>query len=211
MLKKLINNGPLAVVRLADRSKLDGVLNALLEGGLMNIEITLTILGAVDIIGELVNSKNDKMIIGAGTVVTAKECELVVNAGAEFVVSPVMIPEVISITKKNGLLSMPGCMTPTEILTAWNWGADIVKVFPATSFGPKYFREVLAPFPYLKLMPTGGVSISNVEEWLNAGAVTVAVGSNLIDKKSVDESNFSAIKEKTIELMEIFKTKNNVS
>ena len=211
MLTKLINNGPLAVVRLADRSKLDGVLNALLEGGLMNIEITLTIPGAVDIIGELVKTKNEKMIIGAGTVVTAKECELVVNAGAEFVVSPVMIPEVISITKKNGLLSMPGCMTPTEILTAWNWGADIVKVFPATSFGPKYFREVLAPFPYLKLMPTGGVSISNVGEWLNAGAVTVAVGSNLIDKKSVEESNFSAIKEKTIELMEIFKTKNIVS
>lgn len=212
MLTEYINNGPVAVIRLTDRKKLDGVLNAVIEGGLRNLEITMTVPGAVDIIKDLSTVNNNKLIIGAGTITTLNECEAVINAGAEFIVSPILNTDIIAYTKVNGKISLPGCMTPTEILSAHNRGADIIKVFPATCFGPRYFRELLAPFPFLKLMPTGGVSIDNVAEWLEAGAVTVAIGSDLLDKKSLEDENYSAIYEKTIKLMKNYnETKNRLN
>ena len=200
MVEKLIENGPTAVIRLTDRKKIEKVLNAIIEGGLVNLEITLTVPGAKEIIKEL-SKTNNNIFVGAGTVTNIKECETVIEAGAEFVISPILDCEIISLTKNSGKISIPGCFTPTEILSAYNKGADIVKVFPATVLGPRYFREVLSPFPFLKLMPTGGVSIDNVGEWLSAGAVTVAIGSDLLDKKLIQEGNYNAIKEKTLRLI----------
>lgn len=203
ILKKLFK-GPIAVIRLTDRNKFDKVLNAVIEGGLRNIEITLTVPGAVEIIKELISTEKNDLVIGAGTVTTVKECEAVLEAGAQFVITPILNLDIITLTKNNNRISIPGCLTPTEILTAYKMGADIVKVFPATCFGPRYFKEILAPFPFLKLMPTGGVSIDNVEEWLSAGAATVAIGSDLIDKKLIEDGNYEAICQKTIKLITNF-------
>jgi 2-dehydro-3-deoxyphosphogluconate aldolase/(4S)-4-hydroxy-2-oxoglutarate aldolase len=115
-----------------------------------------------------------------------------------------MNPEVIATCKELEIPCMPGCYTPTEVIAGWKAGGDIIKVFPATTLGPRYFKDLLAPFPYLKLMPTGGVSINNVHEWVNAGALTVAIGGDLLDKKVIADENWDALTERAKTLTENF-------
>src|SRR5204862_199135 len=119
--------------------------------------------------------------------------EAAIEAGAEFVVSPAFDAEVVAMTLRHGKLSIPGALTPTEILRAWDAGADVVKVFPSTALGPQYFRDLLAPMPQLKLMPTGGVDIRNVGEWIKAGAVCVGAGSSMIPKDLMVRKDWKAI------------------
>ena len=182
-----------AVIRLDDAAKLRAVVDALAAGGVRVFEVTMTVPGAISQIEMLSRGLGGDVLIGAGTVTDGGTARLAIDAGASFVVSPVFRREILDACHNSGVAAMPGCFTPTEILDAWDAGADIVKVFPATSLGPTFIKDVRAPLPQLKLMPTGGVSVDNAAEWLRAGAVAVGVGSALIDAAAVRAGDFAAI------------------
>ena len=210
-LDALLSSGVVAVIRMKDPERLSKVVMAIREGGVKCIEITMTVPGAVDVIAALVKTAPPDVLVGAGTVTDRGTANDVVSAGARFVVSPVFRPDVVAVTKAAGAVAIPGCFTPTEILTAWEAGADIVKVFPATSLGPKYFKDIAGPFPDIRLMPTGGVTVDNVGEWVKAGAVAVGIGSDLLDKKAIDEGRYEVLTEKAARMVRNFvEAKNSV-
>lgn len=185
--------GVVAIVRLPDGDQIQEVAAALVAGGVRIFEITMTVPGAVEIIAALVASAGPGVVVGAGTVLDAPSASAVIEAGAAFVVSPVFSPEVVAVCRDAGRAVMPGCFSPTEIVAAWNAGADLVKVFPATSLGPAFFKDILAPLPTLRLMPTGGVTLENAGSWIKAGAVAIGVGSALVDRTAVRERRFDEI------------------
>jgi 2-dehydro-3-deoxyphosphogluconate aldolase/(4S)-4-hydroxy-2-oxoglutarate aldolase len=153
----------------------------------------MTVPGAVRLIEHLATNLPDDIIVGAGTVLDAATARDVIEAGVRFVVSPVFRRPVIAAAHDRGVAAMPGCFTPTEILDAWEAGADIVKVFPATALGPGFFTDLRGPLPQVRLMPTGGVTRDNAGDWIRAGAVAIGVGTALVDKKAVAEGRFEAI------------------
>jgi 2-dehydro-3-deoxyphosphogluconate aldolase/(4S)-4-hydroxy-2-oxoglutarate aldolase len=132
-------------------------------------------------------------LIGAGTVTDPETARLVIAAGAKFVVSPVFRPRLVEACHERDIAVMPGCFSPTEILAAWDLGADIVKIFPATSLGPGFIKDLRGPFPLIKVMPTGGVSRDNAADWIRAGAVAIGVGSAIVESKAIEKKNFAAI------------------
>jgi len=186
--------GIVAVIRMKDPNKLQAVVDAIAEGGIRALEITMTVPGAVDLIRDLAPRLPEGFILGAGTVLDAETVARVADAGARYVVSPVFRRSVIDACHARDLAAMPGCFTPTEILEAWDAGADIVKVFPATTLGPSYLKDVRAPLPQVKLMPTGGVTVENAGDWIRAGAVAVGVGTSLLDAKAIADGNFQVLK-----------------
>src|SRR5260221_186082 len=153
-----------------DPGRLPQVVAALAEGGVRVLEITMTVPGAVDLIRRTAPSLPAGFLMGAGTVLDVDTAHRVIDAGAQFLVSPTLNLDVIEVARQRDVPILPGCFSPTEILSAWNAGADIVKVFPATALGPSYLRDVHGPLPDVKLMPTGGVSIDNAGDWIRAGA-----------------------------------------
>ena len=185
--------GVVAVIRMKDPAKLRAVVDALIEGGVRALEVTMTVPGAVGLIRELAPLLPEGFLFGAGTVTNAETARDVIEAGAMFVVSPVFRPEVIAACHAQDVAAMPGCFSPTEILAAHEAGADIVKVFPATSLGPQFIRDVRAPLPQVKLMPTGGVSLDNAHDWIRAGAAAVGIGSALVDAKAIEDGRFDLI------------------
>jgi 2-dehydro-3-deoxyphosphogluconate aldolase / (4S)-4-hydroxy-2-oxoglutarate aldolase len=185
--------GVVAVIRLKDPAKLRAVVGALADGGVRALEVTMTVPRAVEMIRELAPTLPDGFLLGAGTVLDAATARAVIDAGATFVVGPVFRPEVISACHERGVPAMPGCFSPTEILAAHEAGADIVKVFPATMLGPQYIKDVRAPLPQVKLMPTGGVTLDNAGDWIRAGAVAVGIGSALVDTNAIEEGRFDVI------------------
>ena len=185
--------GVVAVIRMKDPAKLRAVFDALAEGGVKAIEVTMTVPGAVGLIGELAKSLPPGIVLGAGTVTDAATARAVIDAGARFIVSPVFRREVVAICLERAVVAAPGCFSPTEILDAHEMGADVVKVFPATALGPQYIKDLRAPMPQLRLMPTGGVTLDNAGDWIRAGAVAVGVGSALLDTKAIDEGRFDVI------------------
>jgi 2-dehydro-3-deoxyphosphogluconate aldolase/(4S)-4-hydroxy-2-oxoglutarate aldolase len=185
--------GVVAVIRLKDAGKLRGVIDALAKGGVRALELTMTIPGAVHLIREIAPTLPNDFLVGAGTVTDADTARAVIDAGAQFVVGPVLRPDIIRACHERDIPAIPGCFSPTEILTAHEAGADIVKVFPATMLGPQFIRDVRAPLPQVKLMPTGGVTLDNAGDWVRAGAVAVGVGSALVDVKAVDAGRFDVV------------------
>jgi 2-dehydro-3-deoxyphosphogluconate aldolase/(4S)-4-hydroxy-2-oxoglutarate aldolase len=175
--------GVVAVLRFGDARHLRPAAEALAAGGVVGLEVTLTTPGAVDAIRDLAADAAlaDRCVVGAGTVLDAGSARRAIDAGARFVVSPVLDVHVVALCREQGTAVLPGALTPTEILRAWDAGADAVKVFPSSAVGPGYFRDVLAPLPHVRLVPTGGVSLENVDAWVRAGAVAVGVGSSLAD------------------------------
>jgi 2-dehydro-3-deoxyphosphogluconate aldolase/(4S)-4-hydroxy-2-oxoglutarate aldolase len=145
------------------------------------------------LIEELASLLPHDVIVGAGTVLDERTAEAVIHAGAAFVVSPVLRTGVIETCRRHDVAVMPGCFTPTEILTAWQAGADIVKVFPATVLGPNFFKDLRGPLPEVQMMPTGGVTRANAGEWIRAGAVAIGVGTALVDQKIVAAGQFDMI------------------
>src|SRR5881392_1996103 len=176
-----------------DPAKLRAVVDAMAEGGVRALEVTMTVPRAVDMIRELAPTLPPGFLLGAGTVIDAATARAVIDAGASFVVSPVFRPDVVAACHERDVPAMPGCFTPTEILAAHECGADIIKVFPATALGPQYIKDVRAPLPQLKLMPTGGVTLDNAGDWIRAGAVAVGVGSALLDSAAIDSGRFEVI------------------
>jgi len=185
--------GVVAVIRLKDPAKLRAVVDALADGGVRALEVTMTVPRAVEMIRALAPTLPDGFLLGAGTVTDVATARAVIDAGATFVVGPVFRPDVIGACHERGVPAMPGCFSPTEILAAHEAGADIVKVFPATMLGPQYIRDVRAPLPQVKLMPTGGVTLDNAGDWIRAGAVAVGIGSALVDTKAIEEGRFDVI------------------
>jgi 2-dehydro-3-deoxyphosphogluconate aldolase/(4S)-4-hydroxy-2-oxoglutarate aldolase len=188
--------GVVAVIRLKDASALGAVVDALAAGGVRALEVTMTVPGAIELIREIAPSLPPDIVLGAGTVLDAETAQAAVEAGARYVVSPVFREEVLRVCHRFDVAALPGCFTPTEILGAWEAGADIVKVFPATALGPGYFRDLRGPFPELRLMPTGGVSLANAGEWIRAGAVAIGVGTALVDAEAVAARRFDEITER---------------
>src|SRR5580658_1167533 len=162
------------------------IVQAMIAGGVSVVEVTMTVPGAVELI-KVLKSEYPGLLIGSGTVTTAKEAAATIEAGAEFVVSPSFHPEVITTTHAFEKISIPGALTPTEVITAWRAGADYVKIFPCSAVGgASYLKALLAPFPELKLIPTGGVTVQTAEGFLLAGAKALGVGGDLVNLKAID-------------------------
>lgn len=188
--------GLIPVLRAKNIAQGRAVVDAMIAGGVTVVEVTMTVPGAVDLLKELKKAYGDKLLLGSGTVTTADQAQATIDAGAEFVVSPSTHPEVIATTKKNGKISCPGALTPTEAITAWNAGADYVKIFPCSAVGgASYLKALLAPFPFLKIIPTGGVTLQTAESFIKAGARALGVGSDLVNLAAVDAGKAETITE----------------
>lgn len=184
-----------AVIRASSRESLVPLAEALLAGGISCLEVTLSTPDALGGIADLRTRFGDQVLLGVGTVLDAALCQPAVDAGASFVVSPIFDPAIVEASKRAGAVAIPGAFTPTEIFRAWSAGADVVKVFPATTLGPGYFRDLLAPMPDLRLMPTGGVDASNVASWFQAGAFAVGVGGKLCHREAIIRGAWSELTE----------------
>ena len=186
-----------AIVRLDDLTAASDLAEALIAGGVSALEFTLTNPDAPSAIRSLrchsIALSQGKATVGMGSVRTLDEAKQAVDCGAQFVVSPITSVPILDYCKKNKIAVFPGAFTPTEIAMAWDAGADAVKVFPARSLGPSYIRDVLAPMPYLKLMPTGGIDLKNIHDYLNAGAIAVGIGSQLLDATAIRAGDWAAI------------------
>jgi 2-dehydro-3-deoxyphosphogluconate aldolase/(4S)-4-hydroxy-2-oxoglutarate aldolase len=193
ILKNMIDCGVVAVLRAKSSAELLDVSRALHEGGVTSIEVTMTTPGALKVIEEVSSKMSGQVTVGVGSVLDPETARAAILAGAEFVVGPVLREPVIEIAKRYSKVVIPGAFTPTEILSAWEAGADVVKVFPATAVGPKYFRDILGPLPQVRLSPTGGVTVENTGEFIRAGAVFVGAGTSLVDSKAVAEKRFGVI------------------
>jgi len=185
-------SGVIAVVRLPESTGLRGVAAALAAGGVAAVEITLTTPGALEAIAELASQGGD-CVIGAGTVLDEKDARNAIAAGARFVVSPTLDRSVVRYCKDRGVTCLPGAFTPTELLEAWRAGAPLVKLFPASALGPRYLREVLAPLPFLRVVPSGGVSLDNTGDWIRAGAAAVSVGGALVSGTLVRDQSWGEL------------------
>ena len=197
--------GIVAVVRFADPGPLVEVVRALAEGGVTVAEVTFTVPNAIDVIREARRQLGNRVLLGAGTVLDPETARAAFLAGAEFVVAPSLNVEVIRMCRRYDKLVMPGAFTPTEIVAAWEAGADIVKVFPAEIVGPPFFRAMKGPLPQVKLMPTGGVDLTTATEFLKAGAVCLGVGGQLVDPKAVAAGDFARITQLAKQYVDIVK------
>jgi 2-dehydro-3-deoxyphosphogluconate aldolase / (4S)-4-hydroxy-2-oxoglutarate aldolase len=205
IIQRIYDLGVVAVIRLQDVNKLSNVAEALCAGGVKAIEITMTVPNAVAMIRSLASSIPSDVLLGAGTVTDSQTAKDVIGAGAQFVVSPTLNMDMIKTCNAADIVVMPGCYTPTEIFAAWNAGADVIKLFPATSLGPRYLNDIAGPFPHIKMLPTGGVTVDNIGEWIAAGAVAVGIGSDLLDKKAIEQENYKALTERALRVSSNFK------
>ena len=186
--------GLIPVLRARSSGQAHAIVQAMLAGGVTVVEVTMTVPGAVDLIKELKQVYFGELLLGSGTVTTADEAQATIDAGAEFVVSPSLHPDVISVTKKNGKLSIPGALTPTEVITAWRAGSDFVKIFPCgTVGGAKYIKALKAPLPQVPMVPTGGVTLETAADFLRAGADALGIGGELISAAALKSGNVNAI------------------
>jgi 2-dehydro-3-deoxyphosphogluconate aldolase/(4S)-4-hydroxy-2-oxoglutarate aldolase len=204
-LQRVLDCGIVAVVRFTDPEPLVAVVEALAAGGVTVAEVTFTVPGALDVIRTAKRQLGDRVLLGAGTVLDPETARAAFLAGAEFVVAPGLNLDVIRLCRRYDKLVMPGAFTPTEVLTAWEAGADVVKVFPADVVGPAFFKALRGPLPQVKLMPTGGVDLSTAAEFLKAGAVCLGVGGQLVDPKVIAARDFGRITHTASQYVEIVK------
>lgn len=184
-LTRVLTAGVVAIVRNPDSSAIVEVSEALVEGGIDVLEITLTVPNALEVIAAVKRRVGDRTLIGAGTVLDPETARSAILAGAEFIVSPVVNFDVIKLCHRYDKLVMPGAFTPTEILTAWDAGADVIKLFPAEVVGPAYLKALGGPLPQVRCLPTGGVNLETIHRWLEAGAAAVGLGSSLVEPAAV--------------------------
>ncbi len=182
--------GLVPVLRAPSEDAGNALVEAMIAGGVTVIEVTMTVPGAVDLLRSLKKKYGSKVLLGSGTVTSAANAAATIEAGAEFVVSPSLHPDVIAKTKELGKVSIPGALTPTEVITAWNAGADYVKIFPCSAVGgASYLKALLAPFPHLQLIPTGGVTQQTAADFLKAGARALGVGADLVNAKAIADGH----------------------
>src|SRR6185437_6876680 len=196
MMQRIREIGLVPVLRATSAKEAMTIADAIIAGGVTVLEITMTVPGAIQVIEQLVQHHGDKLLVGAGTVLDAETARGCLLAGAQFVVSPALDVRTIELCRRYGVPVMPGALTPTEIVTAWQAGADVVKVFPCSALGgAKYLKALQGPLPQIQLIPTGGVSLSTAEEFLAAGAFALGVGGDLVDAKAAREGRTSVITE----------------
>jgi 2-dehydro-3-deoxyphosphogluconate aldolase/(4S)-4-hydroxy-2-oxoglutarate aldolase len=194
-LKRILDGGIVAVVRSESSESLLRVVQALADGGVTAAEITFTVPDAVEVIRQVRKDIGDAIVLGAGTVLDPETARAALLAGAEYIVAPTVNVEVIRLCRRYDKAVMPGAFTPTEVLTAWEAGADIVKVFPADVGGPPYLKAVRGPLPQIRLMPTGGVDLTTAEAFLKAGACCLGVGGQLVEPKAIAAGDFGRIRD----------------
>lgn len=192
-LEKIVQSGVVGVIRANSARELLDVALALNEGGVKALEITMTSPGALETIKEAALKIGDRAIIGVGSVLDAETARAAILAGAEFVVSPIFKPDIVAMCRRYNKISIPGAFTPTEIVAAWEAGADVVKIFPATKLGPGFIKDLKGPLPQIRVTPTGGVSLDNTGDFIRAGASFVGVGGALVDKKLVGAKDWSGL------------------
>jgi 2-dehydro-3-deoxyphosphogluconate aldolase/(4S)-4-hydroxy-2-oxoglutarate aldolase len=184
-ISRMIGSGVVAVLRAPSGEVLTDVAEALLAGGVEAIEVTFTVPGAHRVIEEVADRLGDKVLLGAGTVLDSQTARVALLAGAEFIVAPTVNLDVIRLCQRYDKAVVPGALTPTEVLTAWESGADIVKVFPSDLTGPKYLKALHGPLPQVRLLPTGGVNLQTAADFLRAGACALGIGTALVEPKAV--------------------------
>jgi 2-dehydro-3-deoxyphosphogluconate aldolase / (4S)-4-hydroxy-2-oxoglutarate aldolase len=195
-LAKILEEGVVPVIRVSSAAAAFEVAKAIHEGGISVIEVTMTVPGAMDVIKEVSQKFGKELLLGAGTILDPETARAALLNGARFLVTPTLNLDVIKMCNRYSAVVIPGALTPTEILTAWEAGADLVKVFPIAQVGgPAYIRAIQGPLPHIPLVPTGGVNLQNAGEFIKAGAAAIAAGGELVDKKAVAEKNFSVIVE----------------
>lgn len=193
-LDRVLNCGIVAIIRASSGEQLVKVARALYEGGVDVIEVTFTVPNVLEILQAVRKDLGDKILLGAGTVLDPETCRAALLAGAEFIVSPTVNVDVIKMCNRYDKLMMPGAFTPTEVLTAWEAGGDVIKIFPGEIGGPNYLKALHGPLPQVRIMPTGGVDLETLPSFFKAGACAVGVGSNLVEKKAVETGDMERIR-----------------
>lgn len=194
VLQSILNLGIVPIVRVPTSEQAVEAIDAIRRGGIAVAEITMTVPGAVRVLETLTARFGDTMILGAGTVLDPETARTCLLAGAQFLVTPSLKPATIEVAKRYSKPIFPGALTPTEVLTAWEAGADAVKIFPVSNMGgPKYIKALKGPLPQIEMVPTGGVNLENIPEYFKAGASVVAIGSELVDSASVVQGRFDVI------------------
>lgn len=203
VIQKIKDTGVIPVVRATSADEAMRVIDAIREGGISVLEITMTVPGALKVIKE-VSSRYGDVLVGAGTVLDPEIAEACVSSGAQFVVSPALNLETIACCRRLDVAVMPGALTPTEVVQAWNAGADFVKVFPAGAVGgASYLKALKAPLPQIELVPTGGVSLTSAGDFIRAGAAALGVGTDLVDLKALREGQAALITERAKQFLQI--------
>ena len=207
VLKQIKEVGIIPVVRATTADEAMRAIDAIREGGISVLEITMTVPGAVGVIEQVVARFGNDALVGAGTVLDAETARDCVSAGAQFIVSPALNMETIAYCREQDVAVMPGALTPTEVVQAWNAGADFVKVFPAGAVGgASYLKALKAPLPQIELVPTGGVSLKTAADFIKAGAAALGVGADLVDIKAIREGQAELITERAKQFVEIVRT-----
>ncbi|HZY87440.1 MAG TPA: bifunctional 4-hydroxy-2-oxoglutarate aldolase/2-dehydro-3-deoxy-phosphogluconate aldolase [Gemmataceae bacterium] len=194
-LRQVLDCGIVAVVRSPDSRQLVEATRALADGGVTVVEITMTVPNALEVVRQVRQALGDRILLGAGTILDPETARAALLAGAEYLVAPTVNLDVIRLCRRYDKLVMPGAFTPTEILSAWEAGADVVKVFPADVVGPAFFKALRGPLPQVRLMPTGGVDLKTAADFLRAGACCLGVGGQLVEPKAVAEGDFDRIRD----------------
>jgi 2-dehydro-3-deoxyphosphogluconate aldolase/(4S)-4-hydroxy-2-oxoglutarate aldolase len=202
-LSRIGASGIVAVIRAKSGELLADVAEALLAGGVDVMEVTFTVPRAHEVLGRVADRLGERILLGAGTVLDTETARLALACGAEFIVSPTVNLDVVRMCRRYDKLVMPGALTPTEVLTAWEAGADLVKIFPSEVTGPEYLKALAGPLPHIKLMPTGGVNLETAADFLRAGAFALGVGGSLVDAKAVAAGDLVKIESLARQFVEI--------
>lgn len=205
LLNRLVENGVVAVIRNVPEDKVEQVAESLIKGGVNALEVTIDVPEGYSMIKKLTTKFADQAVIGAGTVLDAASAKMAIDNGADFIVSPLLNKEVIQTTLRYGKISVPGAMTPSEAMTAIEYGADIVKVFPASAVGASFIKNMKGPLPDIQIIPTGGIDVTNAADYIKAGAIAIGAGGNLVDNKLIAAGNFDEIEAKAKAYAEVVK------
>ena len=204
VIKQIKDTGLIPVVRATSADEAMSAIDAIREGGVSVLEITMTVPGAVGVIEQLTKKYGSDVLVGAGTVLDAETARACMLSGAQFIVSPALNMETIECCRRYGVAVMPGALTPTEVVQAWTAGADLVKVFPAGALGgASYLKALKAPLPHIELVPTGGVSLKTAADFIKAGASALGVGADLVDLKAIRDGQASVITERAKQFLQI--------
>jgi 2-dehydro-3-deoxyphosphogluconate aldolase/(4S)-4-hydroxy-2-oxoglutarate aldolase len=204
----MLINPILAILRGIEEKHVPRLAKSFINASIDTVEITMNTPNAPDLIRKMIHTSENRLTVGAGTVLTLKDLDMALNAGSKFIVTPVVNTEVIKACVQKGIQVFPGALTPTEVWEAWNAGATMVKVFPASMFGPTYFKELRGPFNNIKLMAVGGVKPDNINEYFSCGAQAVAIGGSIFSKERLDKDNYSEIENDLFELVKIYLTRH---
>jgi 2-dehydro-3-deoxyphosphogluconate aldolase / (4S)-4-hydroxy-2-oxoglutarate aldolase len=203
VLARITTTGVIPVIRAQSADEAASAIAAIQKGGVSVLEITMTVPGAIELIREVARRATDALV-GAGTVLDPENALACIDAGARFVVSPALNLATIAACREAGIAVLPGALTPTEVLTAWNAGADFVKVFPANALGgPSYLKSLKAPLPQVKLVPTGGVNLQTAKDFIRAGASALGVGADLVDLQALRRGDSEVVTERARQFLSL--------